>query len=73
MKKLAFLGPHGTNSEEAAIYMANLRKEKMNLVAYNTIQDAIQAVAQKRCRLLFSTSGKFNRRFSSYYLGYFGS
>lgn len=47
MKKLAFLGPHGTNSEEAAIYMANLRKEKMNLVAYNTIQDAIQAVAQK--------------------------
>ena len=26
MKKLAFLGPHGTNSEEAAIYMANLRK-----------------------------------------------
>lgn len=46
MKKLAFLGPHGTNSEEAAIYMANLRKEKMNLVAYNTIQDAIQAVAQ---------------------------
>ena len=37
MKKLAFLGPHGTNSEEAAIYMANLRKEKMNLVAYNTI------------------------------------
>lgn len=47
MKKLAFLGPHGTNSEEAAIYMANLRKEKMNLVSYNTIQDAIQAVAQK--------------------------
>ena len=47
MKKLAFLGPHGTNSEEAAIYMANLRKEKINLVAYNTIQDAIQAVAQK--------------------------
>lgn len=47
MKKLAFLGPHGTNSEEAAIYMANLRQEKMNLVAYNTIQDAIQAVAQK--------------------------
>ena len=47
MKKLAFLGPHGTNSEEAAIYMANLRKEKMDLVAYNTIQDAIQAVAQK--------------------------
>ena len=47
MKKLAFLGPHGTNSEEAAIYMANLRKEKMNLVAYNTIQDVIQAVAQK--------------------------
>ncbi|WP_278850194.1 prephenate dehydratase [Megamonas funiformis] len=47
MKKLAFLGPHGTNSEEAAIYMANLRKEKMNLVAYNTIQDAIQAVAEK--------------------------
>ena len=47
MKKLAFLGPHGTNSEEAAIYMANLTKEKMNLVAYNTIQDAIQAVAQK--------------------------
>lgn len=47
MKKLAFLGPHGTNSEEAAIYMASLRKEKMNLVAYNTIQDAIQAVAQK--------------------------
>lgn len=47
MKNLAFLGPHGTNSEEAAIYMANLRKEKMNLVAYNTIQDAIQAVAQK--------------------------
>lgn len=47
MKKLAFLGPRGTNSEEAAIYMANLRKEKMNLVAYNTIQDAIQAVAQK--------------------------
>ncbi|MBM6748501.1 prephenate dehydratase [Megamonas rupellensis] len=47
MKKLAFLGPHGTNSEEAAIYMANLCKEKMNLVAYNTIQDAIQAVAQK--------------------------
>jgi prephenate dehydratase len=47
MKKLAFLGPHGTNSEEAAIYMANLRKEKMKLVAYNTIQDAIQAVAQK--------------------------
>lgn len=47
MKKLAFLGPHGTNSEEAAMYMVNLRKEKMDLVAYNTIQDAIQAVAQK--------------------------
>ena len=56
MKKLAFLGPHGTNSEEAAIYMANLRK--------NTRCDT--SCCSKRCRLLFSTSGKFNRRFSSY-------
>lgn len=48
MKKLAFLGPHGTNSEEAAIYMANLRNEKVDLVACNTIQDAIQAVFNKK-------------------------
>lgn len=46
MKKLAFLGPHGTNSEEAAIHMTKLRQEKMELVAYNTIYDAIQAVSQ---------------------------
>lgn len=48
MRKLAFLGPHGTNSEEAAVYMSQLRQEKMELIAYNTIYDAIQAVANKK-------------------------
>ena len=44
--KLAFLGPHGTNSEEAAICMKKLYKEDMQLVAYNSISEAIWATAE---------------------------
>ena len=44
--KLAFLGPRGTNSEEAAICMKNIYKTDMELIAYNTIYDAIWAVAK---------------------------
>lgn len=46
--KLAFLGPHGTNSEDAAIYMKHLRLEDTELIAYDTIYDAIQAVDKEK-------------------------
>ena len=42
--KLAFLGPYGTNSEEAAMYMASQYKQEIQLIAYDTIYDAILAV-----------------------------
>ena len=42
--KLAFLGPHGTNSEEAALCMNRISKKDMELVACDTIYDAIRAV-----------------------------
>lgn len=48
MKKLAFLGPHGTNSEEAALHMTKLRNEPMDLIAYDSIYDAILAVSQEK-------------------------
>ena len=44
--KLAFLGPHGTNSEEAAICMKQICKKNMELVACDTIYEAIRAVAE---------------------------
>ncbi len=44
MQKLAFLGPHGTNSEEAAICMMKLCKKDMKLQAYDTIYNAIWSV-----------------------------
>lgn len=46
--KLAFLGPHGTNSEEAAICMNKICKKNMELVACDTIYDAIWAVAKNK-------------------------
>ena len=45
--KLAFLGPYGTNSEEAAMYMASQYKQEIQLIAYNTIYDAILAVEKE--------------------------
>ncbi len=53
LPKLAFLGPHGTNSEEAAIYMVDWRKQNLHedehieLIAYNSIYDAIWAVQRE--------------------------
>lgn len=44
MQKLAFLGPHGTNSEEAAMYMMKHSGKEMELAAYKSIYDAICAV-----------------------------
>lgn len=45
MRKLAFLGPHGTNSEEAAMCMVDLlHDEDIELQAYSTIYNAIWAV-----------------------------
>ena len=58
--KLAFLGPHGTNSEEAALCMNRISKKDMELVACDTIYDAIRAVDEGRRGLLFSAGGKFD-------------
>lgn len=44
MKTLAFLGPSGTNSEEAANYMANLMTKEFVLKPTQTIDEAIKAV-----------------------------
>lgn len=44
MQKLAFLGPHGTNSEEAAVYMIEHSGRQLELMACKSIYDAIQSV-----------------------------
>ena len=52
MAALGFLGPEGTHSEEAALYLNGLRQEKWRLVPYPSIYEAIQAVADgeiERC------------------------
>ena len=52
MAALGFLGPEGTHSEEAALYLNGRRKEKWRLVPYPSIYEAIQAVADgeiERC------------------------
>lgn len=46
--KLAFLGPHGTNSEEATLYIKRLLNPNLQLVAYDSIYDAIWAVARDK-------------------------
>lgn len=49
MGVLAYLGPKGTNSEEAAIYMAQLlAKEEIVLSPTNTIDEAIKLVYDKK-------------------------
>ncbi len=46
MKKLGYLGPRGTHSEEAALYLENLTAEgeKAELVPYPEIADVFEAV-----------------------------
>lgn len=46
--KLAFLGPHGTNSEEATLYIKRLLSPNLQLVAYDSIYDAILSVAKDK-------------------------
>lgn len=45
MATLGFLGPKGTHSEEAALYLNRQRQDEWELVAYPGIYEAIQAVA----------------------------
>jgi len=46
MAKLGFLGPLGTHSEEAALYLNEMRQEKWQMVPYSSIYEAIMAVAE---------------------------
>ena len=44
MTRLGFLGPKGTHSEEAALYLNSQRQQPWELVPYMTIYEAIMAV-----------------------------
>ena len=46
MNRLGYLGPRGTHSEEAALYLENLADEgeKAELVPYPDIADVFEAV-----------------------------
>lgn len=44
MEKLAFLGPLGTHSEAAAVYLNGIREDKKELVPYPEIFAAVEAV-----------------------------
>jgi len=49
---LGFLGPQGTHSEAVALYLNHKRADDWSLFAYDTIYEAIQAVADgmiERC------------------------
>jgi len=46
MEKMAFLGPLGTHSEAAAVYLNSVREDKKELVPYPEIFAAVEAVAQ---------------------------
>ena len=46
MKKMGFLGPQGTHSEAAALYLRGLLAEDLELIAYPEIYSVMQAVAE---------------------------
>lgn len=47
LKKIGFLGPKGTNTEEAAFQYLEMVPEKYELVPFNTVYDVIMAVDKK--------------------------
>ena len=46
MKRLGFLGPQGTHSEAAALYLKRVLAEPNELIAFADIYSAMQAVAE---------------------------
>ena len=49
MRTMGFLGPQGTHSEAAAIFLQARLPEPTELEAYPDIYAAMQAVAEGRC------------------------